>query len=245
MMTRPSTMLACPQPALLLLLLLLLPLPALAGTTAVLQQLGVVDALEGFPAVLELATAARDEESRTSDPVSVDTLLRRVVARVEAEVASDQRDAAAALLSSALARRARGRVEAAAGPDQFQRVAAYREQLRARPPLPARRELLQQLVVASRSAELAAALQGLAEALLDPAGEHAHGVLAARQAARSEVMQPVLEDYYLYVYRHLRNEELRQYHALLREAPVQAMLEAVLQALVDPALAEPGRAADP
>ncbi len=240
MMTRPSTLLAYPQPAVLLLLLLLLPPPALAGTAALLQQLGVVDALEGFPTVLELAAAARNEESRPPGPVTVDALLQRVVARVESEVAGDQREAAAALLSSPLARRARGRVEAAAGPDQFQRVASYREQLRARPPLPVRRELLQQLVVASRSAELAAALQGLAEALLDPGVEQTPGVLAARQAARSNAMQPVLEDYYLYVYRHLRNEELRQYHALLREAPVQAVLAAALQALT-----EPDRAAGP
>jgi hypothetical protein len=104
-----------------------------------------------------------------------------------------------------------------------------------RQPQPARRKLVQELDGVAATSALAATLQTyIGERVRQAAGAEPTepALLAAELAERQRFLQPFTEDYLLYAYRFLRDDELSAYRELLDNAQLQALLAISQQGLV-------------
>ncbi|MES2820161.1 MAG: hypothetical protein V4812_14380 [Pseudomonadota bacterium] len=162
-------------------------------------------------------------------------LARRVAPKLEAA----QLQQAEALLGSPLAKRfteAERAVDAGA-----QGLAAYRLQLRERPPRAERLALVRRLDRAAQTTALAALLRyeaGKTQLLLTLKGRGEHldeQALAAQTEAQAKALTvssaEAVESFMLYAYRQMPSAELAEYAALYEQEAVSRLLQVSVQAL--------------
>jgi hypothetical protein len=207
------------------------------GVLALVEQapLAVASSIEAEAkfrrATPQQSAAWRQEiEADLSATALKQNLLRYVAQRYQPDLFSR----AEALLEQPLARRVRYFELAMARPVAVTGLREFREELQ-RQPQPARRKLVQELDSAAATSALAAALQTyIGERVRQAAGAESTepALLAAELAERQRYLQPFTEDYLLYAYRFLRDDELSAYRELLRNAQLQTLLAICQQGLV-------------
>ncbi len=209
--------------------------PLLRQSEQLLDWLGVLALLEQAPQALAYSVEAEAKfrqadsaqatlwrhqlEPRLNSPALQKSLVRYVAEHFDAQVFAR----ADAVLQEPLVKRVRffelamGRPAAAASLQEF------RAQLQ-REPQPSRRELVRALDAASATSASVALLQTyIGESVRVAAGDKPEeaSLLAAEAAERQRYLEPVTEDYLLFAYRYLRDDELAAYRDLLRDRQLQ------------------------
>lgn len=239
--------------AALLLVLTLAALPVRAQTAAVLAETRELLELLGLSALLEQAPAtlgaSLDAEAkfRRADAQQVaqwrarlapalqprplqDKLARYVAERYQQQSFRHARDR----LQEALPKRVRFFELATAQPAAVRGLRAYRVQLE-KEPQPARRALVQALDSAAGTSMLLAVLQtGISENVRRAAGAAATTpeLLQEELKERQRYLAPFTEDYLLYAYRYLNDDELVAYRELLGDEQLQWLLDVCRQGLI-------------
>lgn len=227
-------------PLLLVAVLLVLAGPVRAADATlerVLDLAGVKLLCEQTAPLLQRGMSAEQQKSLgrafAAAPLCAD-LAKRVATRLEPA----QLQEALKLLESPLAQHFTA-AERAVGEDGG--LAAYRQQLQARPPLGKRLELVRRLDKAAHTTELATLLRyevGKTQALLTlraRGGDLDEKALAEQTAAQLAPLRASsasgVEAFMLYAYRQTPSDKLDEYAVLYEQAPLRAVLEASAKAL--------------
>lgn len=180
------------------------------------------------------------EQARVSSLFAADKVCLGLARRVAPKLDVAQLQQAEALLASPLAKRFT-QAERAVGESGTQGLAAYRLQLRERPPRAERLALVRRLDRAAQTTAMATVLRYEAgktqlmwaakargERLDEPA-------LSARTEAQGKALgassAEAVESFMLYAYRQMPSAELAEYAALYEQEPVSRLLQASVQAL--------------
>jgi len=215
------------------------------GVSALLEQapLALANSVETEPGFRQAspqqaALWRRQLTARFKVPALQQDLLRYVAERYQAEAF----ERANAQLQEPLARRVRFFELATAQPSAVRGLREFREELRrleqkrdAAARLAARRELVRELDTAAGTSALAAALQTyVGESVRRSAGAEpaSPDLLRAEVAERQRYLAPFTEDYLLYAYRYLKDEELAAYRDLLDDTQLQWLLNICQQGLI-------------
>lgn len=222
------------------------PAPVMQQTEQLLDWLGVLPLLDQIPIAL---TAAIDAEARLrqASPQQAGAWQRQLEPRLQPRrlkqdlvhyVAERYRletfRSAEQLLQQPLAKRARYFELAMTQPGASKSLSEFRAQAHGEP-AQGRRELAQEIDAAGASSALAAALQtAIAERVRAVAGGAAtdDATLQAQIAERQRYLAPLTQEYVLYAYRYLRDDELAAYRDLLRDASLQWLLDVSRQGLL-------------
>ncbi|MCU1718938.1 hypothetical protein [Pseudomonas sp. 5P_3.1_Bac2] len=229
---------------LLLVMLLLSPWLAAADNAQAykLFELAGINVLCEQSAPLAQKGLSEDLQKRVAAAFSAQGLCDELAQRLATKLTPEQFKEALALLQTPLAQgftaaeRAVGESE-----DGSQGLAAYRQQLKERPPLPARLQLVQRLDAASHTTDLATLLRyeaGKTQAWLSlqqrgqSIDEQALSAQTTRQAEelRSSSAQAV-ESFMLYAYRQMPSDQLTQYAELYEQPAVSLLMSSSLQLL--------------
>lgn len=213
----------------------------------VLDWLGYTALLRQIPQVLS-AAAETERQFRGADAAQVTAWRRRVAAQLQVKqlrqqltgyLADRYRPEAfqrgLALLQQPLARRVRYfdlAMEQAAAQQGLQ---DYRAAL-VKTPQPARRALLRGVdEAAGTSAQIAALQTYVAEGVRRAAGAGATPPeqLVAEQAERARYLAPFTQDYLMYSYRYLTDDDVQAYRALLGDEQLQWLIKLCRQGLVE------------
>lgn len=186
-----------------------------------------------------LQRGMNDEQQKVLAPLfQAGPLCADLAEQVAPKLETQQLQAALKLLDSPLARHftAAERAVAADGG-----LAAYRQQLQERAPLQARLDLVRRLDQAAHTTELATLLRyevGKTQALLAlraRGGDLDEQALAEQTAAQLAPLRSSsasgVEAFMLYAYRSTPSAQLGEYAALYEQPPLQAVLQASIQAL--------------
>lgn len=186
-----------------------------------------------------LQRGMNDEQQKALAPLfQAGPLCADLAKQVAPKLEAQQLQAALKLLDSPLARHftAAERAVAADGG-----LAAYRQQLQERAPLQARLDLVRRLDQAAHTTELATLLRyevGKTQALLAlraRGGDLDEQALAEQTAAQLAPLRSSsasgVEAFMLYAYRSTPSTQLGEYAALYEQPPLQAVLQASIQAL--------------
>ncbi len=153
-------------------------------------------------------------------------LVERIAAQLPAERLAQTRE----LLSQPLPKRVRFFERALTQSGVEREWQQWREQTPA--PTPERLALLRAIDTAARDSRLAAQLQTAIErAVRQRLGRADDGLRAEAVAERERHLQPFTEQYLLYAYRYLRDDELQQYAQLLRDDALQQLFDAVAEGI--------------
>lgn len=221
-------------------LLLSLTLPARAADTTLEQVLdlaGVQLLCEQTLPLLERGMAA-EQQQVLGELFAAGPLCADLAEQVALKLAAPQLDAALKMLESPLAQHFTA-AERAVGEEGG--LAAYRQQLQARPPLAARLALVRRLDKAAHTSELATLLRyevGKTQALLAlraRGGDLDEPALEARTSAQLAPLRTSsasgVEAFMLYAYRTTPSDQLEQYAAMYEQVPLSTILQASSQAL--------------
>lgn len=149
-------------------------------------------------------------------------LVRHIAARLQPEQLAQLQ----ALLQQPLAKRVRFFERALTQQNVDREWQRWREETPA--PAPARLELLRAIDAAAHDSRLAAHLQTAVEtAVRTRFGSGDVSLQAEAQREREKHLQAFTEQYLLYAYRYLRDDELRQYAELLQNAALQQLLDQI------------------
>lgn len=222
------------------------PAPVLQQTEQLLDWLGVLPLIDQIPLALTTALEA-EAKTQKAPPEQVAAWRRQLEPRLQARrlkqdlvhyVAERYRldtfRSADQLLQQPLAKRARYFELAMAQPGASKSLTEFRAQAHGEPSQ-TRRDLAQEIDAASASSALAAALQtAIAERVHAIAGQAANddATLQAQIAERQRYLAPLTQQYLLYAYRYLRDDELAAYRDLLRDASVQWLLDVSRQGVL-------------
>jgi hypothetical protein len=222
------------------------PSPVLQQTEQLLDWLGVLPLIDQIPMALTTALDA-EARARNATPQQAAAWRRQLEPRLQPRrlkldlahyVAERYRletfRSADALLQQPLAKRARYFELAMTQPGAGRSL----KDLRAGPhsePTQARRELVQEIDAASASSALTAVLQtAITERVRLVAGDTAaeSASVQAQIEERQRYLEPLTQEYLLYAYRYLRDDELIGYRDLLRDASLQWLLDVSRQGVL-------------
>lgn len=180
-----------------------------------------------------------EQQAAVGRAFEADALCGELARRVAAQLPANELQQAQSLLSSPLAQRFTEAERRVGG--ESAALAAYHQQLSARPPRPERLELVRQLDRQARTSELATLLRyeaGKTQALLSvqlrgqQITEQALTEQTAGQRARlQESSRQGVEVFMLFAYRQIPSAELGEYLALYQQPAVQHLLAMTVAAL--------------
>lgn len=222
------------------------PAPVLQQTEQLLDWLGVLPLVDQIPLALNAAIDAEADTLKVT-PQQAAAWRRQLEPRLQPRrlkqdlvhyVAERYRletfRSAEQLLQQPLAKRARYFELAMAQPGASKSLNEFRSQAQGEPPQ-ARHDLAQEIDAASASSALAAALQTvITERVRASAGQSTtdEATIQAQIAERQRYLAPLTQQYLLYAYRYLRDDELVAYRDLLRDPSVQWLLDVSRQGLL-------------
>lgn len=207
-----------------------------------LDQLGVLPLLDQAPAVLAPAldaevdaqgasAAQRAEWQHRLEQLLQTSHLRQVLVQYVADrYSADRFRKADDILQQPLIKRVGYFDLAMAQPGAGKNLRDYRGS-----PSPQRLQLAQQIDAATGATLLAATLQtAITEQVRRVAGAAAStpAELQARIAERERYLAPLTQQYVLYAYRYLRDDELTTYRDLMRDASLQWLLDVSREGLL-------------
>ncbi|MBM7063334.1 hypothetical protein JQX08_21660 [Pseudomonas sp. UL073] len=181
------------------------------------------------------------QQAAVAEAFAADTLCDELAAQVAPKLDASEVPQIEALLSSPLAQRFTAAERSVGETAGAEGLAAYREQLKSKPPRAERLALVQRLDQAAHTSELATLLRyetGKTQALLVLRGrggqlsEEQLGEQTAKQrdGLRSSSAQAV-ESFMFYAYRQMPSSDLQDYTTLYEQKPVHTLLEACVEAL--------------
>ncbi|UVE17723.1 hypothetical protein NVV93_19540 [Pseudomonas sp. LS44] len=172
---------------------------------------------------------------------AAEPLCAELASQVAAQLDATEVRQVEALLSSPLAQRFTAAERAVGEPGGAQALAEYREQLKNKPPLLARLELVRRVDRAAHTSELATLLRyetGKTQALVaikargDNLSEQALGEQTAKQAQALQASSAeAVHSFMLYAYRQMPSDAVQDYATLYVQEPVRRLLAASLAAL--------------
>lgn len=174
------------------------------------------------------------QQKRLEQAFAADALCLDLAKRLSAKLDQAQLQQARELLESPLAQRFT-EAERSVGTDAGAELAAYREQLAARPPRQERLDLVRRLDSAAHTTALATLLRyeaGKTQALLAlrARGENIdEAALSSQTQAQEEALRvssaAAVESFMLYAYRRMPSEQLSDYAALYEQPAVALLLD--------------------
>ncbi|HLD67087.1 MAG TPA: hypothetical protein VJA19_13680 [Pseudomonas sp.] len=180
------------------------------------------------------------QQARVNTIFAADGLCLGLARRVAPKLERAQLQQAEALLDSPLARQFT-QAERAVGETGAEGLAAYRLQLRERPPRAERLALVRRLDRAAQTTAMASLLRYEAgktqlSLALEARGEHLdERALSAQTEAQGKALgtssAEAVESFMLYAYRQMPSAQLAEYAALYEQEPVSRLLRASVQAL--------------
>ncbi len=229
-------------PLLALLCVLALPVRAdpLAQTSQLLEWTGALALLEQARPLALLVL--KDEQARLArtpsqslSPQRQRELLQRfearslqqaLIARIATQLPAETLAQAQTALQQPLAKRVRFFERALTQPQVEQEWQQWREQTP--PAAAARLQQLRAIDAAARDSQLTAQLQTSIERAVQRQFGIADDTLQAEATGeRMQHLQPFTEQYLLYAYRYLRDDELRQYEQLLQDPALQQLFDQI------------------
>lgn len=174
------------------------------------------------------------EQKRLAQAFAADALCLDLAKRLAKKIDQAQLQQARELLESPLAQRFT-EAERAVGADAGAELAAYREQLAARPPRQERLDLVRRLDAAAHTTVLATLLRyeaGKTQALLALRGRGEsidEASLSSQTQAQEEALRAssaaAVESFMLYAYRRMPSQQLSDYAALYEQPAVALLLD--------------------
>ncbi|WP_374287175.1 hypothetical protein [Pseudomonas fluvialis] len=201
----------------------------LIGIQQLCLQTGAL-AQQGMPA---------EQQARLAKAFDGERLCHDLQQRLAKRLSREQQEQAQVLLGGELARFFSEAERSAASDPQ---LAAYRQRLAEQPPLGARIELIQQLDATAHTSALASLLRyeiGKSQAWLTV---HSRGesideqqlasATVEQQQRLQQASQQAVQGFMLYAYRRMPSEQLQSYLDLYRQPPLQALLQASQEELL-------------